>query len=96
MKDAPAIRIVPQDANSFRVEVAGETPSAHIVTISDAAHAKLTAGRMSKPELLAASFRFLLQREPNTAILPRFEIEVIARYFPDYPNAMRAEASKKP
>jgi hypothetical protein len=36
-------------------------------------------------ELLDASFRFLLEREPKEAILDRFELPIIERYFPDYP-----------
>ena len=35
-------------------------------------------------ELLEASFRFLLEREPKESILRKFELPVIERYFPDY------------
>jgi len=35
-------------------------------------------------ELLDASFRFLLEREPKEAILGRFELPIIERYFADY------------
>jgi len=45
--------------------------------------------------LLLASFEFLLAREPNTAILPRFAIEVIGKYFPDYVEAMKAMKTMK-
>lgn len=31
------------------------------------------------------SFRFLLEREPASAILPRFSLAEISRYFPEYP-----------
>ena len=34
--------------------------------------------------LLKASFVFLLEREPKEAILRRFELPVIERYFPEY------------
>ena len=34
--------------------------------------------------LLEASFAFLLEREPKEAILRRFELPVIERYFPEY------------
>jgi hypothetical protein len=34
--------------------------------------------------LVRASFEFLLQREPKEAILGRFELPVIERYFPEY------------
>jgi hypothetical protein len=35
-------------------------------------------------DLLEASFTFLLEREPKEAILGRFELPVIERYFPEY------------
>jgi hypothetical protein len=35
-------------------------------------------------QLLEASFRFLLEREPKEAILRRFELPAIERYFGDY------------
>ena len=39
----------------------------------------------STPEaLLEASFVFLLEREPKEAILRKFELPVIERYFPEY------------
>lgn len=34
--------------------------------------------------LVEASFRFLLEREPREAILRRFDLPVIGRYFPEY------------
>jgi hypothetical protein len=34
--------------------------------------------------LLEASFEFLLEREPKEAILRRFDLPVIERYFPEY------------
>ena len=45
---------------------------------------KLTAGRITIEELVRRSFDFLLEREPNTSILRRFDLSVIARYFPEY------------
>lgn len=39
-------------------------------------------------ELLEASFEFLLEREPKESILRRFELPVIERYFPDYPEVI--------
>ena len=30
------------------------------------------------------SFEFLLEREPASAILPEFSLDVIGRYFPEY------------
>lgn len=34
--------------------------------------------------VVEAAFRFLLDREPPQAILPTFEIGLIARYFPEF------------
>jgi hypothetical protein len=43
-------------------------------------------GRGERVErLVERSFEFLLAREPLTAILPRFRLEDIERYFPEYP-----------
>ncbi len=36
--------------------------------------------------LLEVSFEFLLEREPASAILSRFALPVIERYFPEYPR----------
>lgn len=40
-------------------------------------------------EVLEASFRFLLEREPKEAILSRFDLPAIARYFPNYREEIR-------
>ena len=40
----------------------------------------------SVEKLIEESFRFLLEREPNTAILPSFNLPVIGSYFPEYPR----------
>jgi hypothetical protein len=34
--------------------------------------------------LVRASFAFLLDREPASSILPKFSLDVIPRYFPEY------------
>ncbi len=36
--------------------------------------------------LVEASFRFLLERESKESILRRFDLSVIRRYFPEYPD----------
>jgi hypothetical protein len=38
---------------------------------------------------LAESFRFLLEREPNTSILPSFDLPLIGGYFPEYEQEIR-------
>ena len=45
-------------------------------------------------ELVEASFRFLLDREPKESILSRFDVSVIARYFPEYERALAGYLTK--
>ena len=51
-------------------------------------HKKLTNGKVAKKELLDFSFKFLLDKEPNTSILSSFELTIISQYFPEYENAV--------
>ena len=62
-----------------------EGESRHRVTMP-AAELERYGGDASAEELLHASFRFLLEREPKEAILSRFELSVIESYFPEYPE----------
>jgi hypothetical protein len=41
-------------------------------------------------EIVRASFEFLLDREPPGAILRRFDLAVIGRYFPEYEGEIKA------
>jgi hypothetical protein len=40
-------------------------------------------------DLVRRSFDFLLEREPPSAILRRFDLSVIERYFPDYDQQLK-------
>jgi hypothetical protein len=73
----------------YRVVVAeGRTTTTHDVTVTPDDVARYAPG--STPEqLLEASFRFLLEREPASSILSRFALPVIERYFPEYPGVVR-------
>ena len=60
----------------------------HEVTLDRVTLNDLAPG--ATPEALVdASFRFLLEREPAGAILRRFELPIIGRYFADYPDEIR-------
>ena len=41
-------------------------------------------------DLVRHSFAFLLEREPKTSILRRFDLTVIGRYFPEWERTIRA------
>ena len=56
----------------------------HRVELSRDYHVKLTQGSATPEQLVEASFRFLLEREPKESILRSFELPVIVRYFPEY------------
>ena len=77
------------DPMEFEVEVrerGGETR--HRVSMTRATHASLAAGRSSPEDCIRAAFAFLLDREPKESILPRFDVTVIARYFPEFPTEL--------
>lgn len=61
----------------------------HTVTVSDSYHRRVTGGATGKEELIRRSFEFLLTREPQEAILSRFDLPVIQRYFPEYEKHIR-------
>ena len=64
------------------VEDAGGS-TRHEVTVWPSDIERYAPGAMPE-ELIEASFVFLLEREPKEAIMSRFELPVIERYFPDY------------
>lgn len=47
-------------------------------------------GRGDVEDLVRRSFDFLLEREPPSSILSRFELPVIERYFPEYDRLIRS------
>ena len=73
---------------TFRVEVReGSGSTVHEVTAREG-DVRRYAGEAAAEALVEASFRFLLEREPKEAILRRFDLPVIERYFGDYPAAI--------
>ena len=74
--------------NEYEVTVKSKTVTTHLVTLSDEVHEKLTKEKVNKKELLDFSFKFLLDREPNTSILSSFELTVISRYFSEYEKSV--------
>jgi hypothetical protein len=64
----------------------GASQSEHEVSVSRAELERLAPAASDPRELVEASFAYLLEREPKEAILRRFEISAIGRYFPSYPT----------
>jgi hypothetical protein len=75
--------------NEYEVTVQSKTLTTHLVTLSDEVHKNLTNEKVTKEELLDFSFKFLLDKEPNTSIMSSFELTVISRYFSDYEKSVK-------
>jgi hypothetical protein len=73
----------------FEVTVEGRSVTSHRVTVHLEVYQRLTGGEVPIETLIEKSFQFLLQREPNTSILPKFDLTVISRYFPEYEKTIR-------
>jgi len=54
------------------------------VTVPQGMLDELDLGQVEGEDVVRESFRFLLEREPSTSILPEFSLDDIGRYFPDY------------
>ena len=75
--------------DKFEITVNADQITKHVVSVTDQMLLNLTKNKISKEELLNFSFNFLLEREPNTSILSKFDIIVISKYFPEYTNKVR-------
>ena len=78
------INIKELSPNAFDVTIYSNTETNHQVTISDNFITEYQIKNLTKKEIIKQSFIFLLERESNTSILRKFDIEVIANYFPEY------------
>jgi hypothetical protein len=68
----------------------GRGPSAsHEVTVGAADLDRLDPGATTPDDLVRRSFAFLLEREPKESILRRFDLIVIADYYPEYERTIR-------
>ena len=77
------------DSTNFEVTVEGNPSTTHQVSVTHLYYEKLTENRVTPEELIEASFKFLLERESNTSILPRFDLPIIERYFPEYEKTIK-------
>ena len=79
----------------FQVTVNATNSTSHNVTLTDETYKNLTNGKVNKKELIEFSFKFLLEREPNTSILSSFELSVISGYFPEYRKTVKEWSNKR-
>ena len=80
-------------SDEFEVTVNEIKTTIHKVNLSDNVYKKLTKEKINKKKLIEFSFKFLLERESNTEILPTFELSVISNYFPEYINSINERIS---
>ncbi len=85
----PHITVESLGGSKYRVTIEeSDSRTTHEVTVRPEDIARYAPG--DPPErLLRASFEFLLEREPKEAILARFDLPIIERYFPEYPRVIR-------
>jgi hypothetical protein len=82
-------RIKDGDPLEFEVTVRDANgQSRHHVTVDKKTSEKLSGGKHTPERVLEAAFRFLLDREPKESILARFDVSVIARYFPEFESEL--------
>ena len=83
-----SIAVVAAGEDSFSVTIRDDRGSSeHEVT---GANAAADRHGVAPETLVEASFRFLLDREQKESILAGFDLDVIVRYFPEYPSTIGA------
>lgn len=86
----PDIDIRSAGPGEYHVEVRdGSSVTSHRVNVSRSHRDELGVPEDRERRLVEESFRFLLEREPKESILASFDLSVIARYFPEYPDEIR-------
>lgn len=77
------------DAGEFVVTVNdGAGTSRHTVTVPEGYLEQLGVAGASPENVVRVSFSFLLERESKEQIMGSFDLPVIERYFPEYPEEL--------
>ena len=89
MREPAQISVEPSDGDVYRVVLTHDGgTTTYEVTVTPEDVARYAPG-VTPERLLEASFRFLLEREPPSAIMSRFALPVIERYFAEYPRVIK-------
>jgi hypothetical protein len=85
---AVEVRATGDGGTAFAVTLRDDDGSrtTHEVTVSEPDWERFGRGFLTREALVEASFTFLLEREPKESILGSFDLGVIQRYFPEYPE----------
>ena len=82
------------DANVYEVIVEGDVETRHRVTMSQEYYRTLCGATVTHEFVLVTAFKFLLEREPNTAILTAFDITDINTYFPEFEEEIKGRLDR--
>lgn len=94
---ATLIEVKNEGENAYAVRVTeGKSESSHRVTLAEKDYVRLAGGKVSHEELIRCSFEFLLEHESKEAILERFDLAVISRYFPQYEREIKKRIAEAP
>ena len=75
--------------DNYKIIVSQKSTTEHYVTASRDFLSQFTKYNISPENIVKHSFEFLLDREPNTSILRKFDINVISNYFPEYTETVK-------
>jgi len=79
------IEITSRGEREFEVQLRGDDGgTSHHVTVPEELMEDLGVSDEQLEDLVRESFEFLLEREPASAIMSEFSLDVIERYFPEY------------
>ncbi len=83
------ISIESTGTREFQVTVHdGESETSHDVTVPERLIDDLGVADEDLEQVVRESFGFLLEREPASAIMEEFSLDVISSYFPEYEDEL--------
>ena len=83
------ITITSRAPREFDVQVReGDRERSHHVTVPEDLIQELQLPDDDLERVVRRSFEFLLEREPASSIMSTFSLDMIARYFPEYPQEL--------
>ena len=83
------ITITSRGPREFDVRVqASDGETSHHVSVPEQLIEELDLPEDDLERVVRESFEFLLEREPASSIMGEFSLDVIARYFPEYPREL--------
>jgi hypothetical protein len=91
----PTIDVTCKDSSdgwTCEVDVSDQTQTTHTVTVPEDDFNSLVGSEdATVDDLVEASFRFLLEREPQSAIMGQFDIMTIESYFSEYSDTIQSK-----